>query len=106
MSAAPPTIELWFDVASMYSYLSVMRIERLAVLAGVAVRWEAFLLGPIFEAFGWNSSPFVLQREKGGYGWRDLERQGPRSGPPRGGPASGGSEWGCMAPGRRGGRRS
>src|SRR5262249_9311203 len=45
------------------------------VWGGVAVRWEPFLLGPIFESFGWDSSPFVLQKEKGEYVWRDLERQ-------------------------------
>ena len=39
------------------------------------MRWEPFLLGPIFDDFGWNSSPFVLQKEKGAYVWRDLERQ-------------------------------
>jgi 2-hydroxychromene-2-carboxylate isomerase len=41
----------------------------------VVVRWEPFLLGPIFEAFGWKSSPFVLQKEKGAYVWKDMERQ-------------------------------
>jgi 2-hydroxychromene-2-carboxylate isomerase len=75
MSTGRPTIEFWFDLASMYSYLSAMRIEELATRAGVAVRWEPFLLGPIFEGFGWNSSPFVLQKEKGAYVWKDLERQ-------------------------------
>jgi 2-hydroxychromene-2-carboxylate isomerase len=59
----------------MYSYLSAMRIEELARRAEVSVRWESFLLGPIFEDFGWSSSPFVLQKEKGAYVWKDLERQ-------------------------------
>jgi 2-hydroxychromene-2-carboxylate isomerase len=75
MSAALPTVEIWFDLASMYSYLSVMRIEELAASAGVQVQWEPFLLGPIFESFGWNSSPFILQKEKGEYMWKDLPRQ-------------------------------
>ena len=75
MRAEQPTIELWFDLASNYSYLTVMRIEGLAERAGVVVRWEPLLLGPIFEAFGWKSSPFVLQKEKGTYVWRDMERQ-------------------------------
>lgn len=74
MSTREPTIEFWFDLASMYSYLSAMRIEAMAASAEVTVRWEPFLLGPIFEAFGWSSSPFVLQKEKGQYVWRDLER--------------------------------
>jgi 2-hydroxychromene-2-carboxylate isomerase len=75
VSTSLPALEIWFDLASMYSYLSVMRIEGLAASAGVQLQWEPFLLGPIFESFGWNSSPFVLQKEKGEYMWRDLPRQ-------------------------------
>lgn len=68
-------IELWFEFGSTYSYLSVMRIEDLAVRHGVRVSWQPFLLGPIFRSFGWNTSPFLLQKEKGAYMWRDLARQ-------------------------------
>jgi 2-hydroxychromene-2-carboxylate isomerase len=75
-------MELWFDLASNYSYLTLMRIEPLAERAGVSVRWEPFLLGPVFEAFGWNSSPFVLQKEKGAYVWKDMERQAAKYGLP------------------------
>ncbi len=75
MSGGRPTLELWFDLASNYSYLTLMRIGPLAEQARVDLRWEPFLLGPIFEAFGWKSSPFVLQKEKGAYVWKDMERQ-------------------------------
>jgi 2-hydroxychromene-2-carboxylate isomerase len=68
-------IELWFEFGSNYSYLSVMRIEALAVRAGVALLWRPFLLGPIFKSFGWESSPFILQAAKGAYVWKDMERQ-------------------------------
>lgn len=68
-------IAFWFDFASNYSYLSVMRIGALAQAAGVTVQWKPFLLGPIFKAQGWDNSPFVLQKEKGAYVWRDMERQ-------------------------------
>lgn len=71
---APP-IEFWFEFGSHYSYLSAMRIEEAAARLGVAVRWRPFLLGPIFQSFGWSSSPFVLQKEKGAYVWKDMERQ-------------------------------
>ena len=70
-----PAVDLWFDLASNYSYLTLMRIDALAEQAGVSVRWEPFLLGPVFEAFGWKSSPFILQRQKGAYVWKDMERQ-------------------------------
>jgi 2-hydroxychromene-2-carboxylate isomerase len=75
-------MELWFDLASNYSYLTLMRIDPLAEQAGVSVRWEPFLLGPVFEAFGWKSSPFVLQKEKGAYVWKDMERQAAKYGLP------------------------
>ena len=69
------TIDFWFEFGSNYSYLSVMRIEAEAARAGVVVRWQPFLLGPIFRSFGWQTSPFVLQKEKGAYVWKDMERQ-------------------------------
>jgi len=75
-------MDLWFDLASNYSYLTLMRIDALAERAGVSVRWEPFLLGPVFEAFGWKSSPFVLQKEKGAYVWKDMERQAAKYGLP------------------------
>jgi 2-hydroxychromene-2-carboxylate isomerase len=70
-----PEIELWFDFGSNYSYLSVMRIEALAATRGVRIRWRPFLLGPVFRNLGFDNSPFVLQKEKGAYVWKDMERQ-------------------------------
>jgi len=69
-----PTIELWYEFASSYSYLSVMRIEALSREAGVHVLWRPFLLGPVFLALGWNDSPFNIYPPKGRYMWRDLTR--------------------------------
>lgn len=71
---AQPRIEFWYEFASSYSYLSVMRIEALAAQAGVAVDWRPFLLGPVFLAMGWNDSPFNIYPPKGRYMWRDLAR--------------------------------
>jgi 2-hydroxychromene-2-carboxylate isomerase len=68
-------IEFWFEFGSTYSYLSVMRIEDLAAKHGIRVSWQPFLLGPIFQSFGWNTSPFVLQKEKGEYVQKDVARQ-------------------------------
>ncbi|MDH3581090.1 MAG: 2-hydroxychromene-2-carboxylate isomerase [Hyphomicrobiales bacterium] len=69
-----PTLEFWYEYASTYSYLSVMRIEEAARVARVALRWRPFLLGPIFNAQGWDTSPFNLFPEKGAYMWRDMDR--------------------------------
>lgn len=68
-------LEFWFDFGSNYSYLSVMRIRALARRFDVSIQWRPFLLGPIFKSFGWDSSPFVLQKEKGNYMWQDMVRQ-------------------------------
>jgi 2-hydroxychromene-2-carboxylate isomerase len=69
-----PALDFWFDFASTYSYPAAMRIAPLAATAGVTVRFRPFLLGPIFKAQGWDTSPFNLYPAKGRYMWRDLER--------------------------------
>lgn len=68
-------LEFWLDLASNYTYLSVMRIEAEAARRGVAIAWRPFLLGPIFRELGWTTPLFVAQAEKGRYVWRDMERQ-------------------------------
>jgi len=70
-----PEIEFWFEFGSNYSYLSVMRIEDAARRRGVRIVWKPFLLGPIFRALGMETSPFILQKEKGAYMWQDMVRQ-------------------------------
>ena len=70
----PPHLDFWFEFASTYSYPAAMRIAPLAREAGVNVRFRPFLLGPIFKAQGWDTSPFNLYAAKGRYMWRDLER--------------------------------
>jgi 2-hydroxychromene-2-carboxylate isomerase len=69
-----PRLDFWYEFASTYSYLSVLRIEDLALKADVALRWRPFLLGPIFSAQGWMNSPFNIFPAKGRYMWRDLQR--------------------------------
>jgi 2-hydroxychromene-2-carboxylate isomerase len=69
-----PSLDFWFDFASTYSYPAAMRIGPLAADAGVQVTFRPFLLGPIFAAQGWTTSPFNLQAAKGRHMWRDLER--------------------------------
>lgn len=69
------TIEVWYEFGSNYSYLSVNRIGALARSKGIAIKWEPFLLGPVFKSLGWETSPFILQEQKGRYVWKDMERQ-------------------------------
>jgi 2-hydroxychromene-2-carboxylate isomerase len=74
MAMREKVLDFWFDFASTYSYPAAHRIGPLASKARVKVRFRPFLLGPIFQAQGWESSPFNLYPAKGRYMWRDLER--------------------------------
>ena len=71
---AGAVLDFWFDFASTYSYPAAIRIRPLAAQAGVTVRFRPFLLGPIFKAQGWDTSPFNVYQAKGRHMWRDLER--------------------------------
>ena len=73
--ANPMTVQFWFEFGSTYTHLSAQRIEALAAKAGVRVDWCPFLLGPIFAARGWQTSPFAVYPDKGRNMWRDVERR-------------------------------
>lgn len=77
-----PRLTFWFEFASTYSYLAAARIEPLAREAGVEVIWRPFLLGPIFRAQGWETSPFTVYPAKGANMWRDMERLAQKYGLP------------------------
>ncbi len=68
-------IEIWFEFASTYSYLTVARAEERLAGTGLELRWCPFLLGPIFRDKGWDTSPFVIDPVKGAYMWRDMARR-------------------------------
>jgi 2-hydroxychromene-2-carboxylate isomerase len=68
------TLDFFFEFASTYSYPAAMRIGEFARRAGVTVRWRPFLLGPIFKAQGFDTSPFNVYPAKGRYMWHDLAR--------------------------------
>lgn len=68
------SLEVWFEFASTYSYPACVRLARLAGQGEVSVVWKPFLLGPVFSAQGWETSPFNIYDAKGRYMWRDMER--------------------------------
>ncbi|MGY4155475.1 2-hydroxychromene-2-carboxylate isomerase [Bradyrhizobium sp. USDA 4461] len=70
-----PRVEFWFEFGSMYSYLSVMRMESEATRFGVSIAWKPFLLGPVFQALGLKENPFLAHKRKLAYAQHDLERQ-------------------------------
>jgi 2-hydroxychromene-2-carboxylate isomerase len=69
-----PIVDFWFEFSSSYSYPAAMRVEAAAAERNVGIRWRPFLLGPIFAAQGWNTSPFNLWPARGKYMWRDIAR--------------------------------
>ena len=70
-----PRLECWFEFASTYSYVGVMRAVEGTARAGVDLVWKPFLLGPLFSAqLGIRDSPFNVHPIRGRYMWRDLER--------------------------------
>ena len=73
-------VTFWFEFASPYSFLSAMRIEETAAARHVDVVWKPFLLGPIFKAQGWDTSPFSIYPAKGQHMWRDVERRAEKYG--------------------------
>ncbi len=77
-----PRLSFWFEFASTYSHLAVQRAEALAEARGVALDWRPILLGPIFAAQGWTTSPFNQLPVKGANMWRDMERQAEKLGLP------------------------
>lgn len=79
---ASASVDFFYELASPYSYLAAMRVAPLAEQAGVSVAWRPFLLGPIFKAQGYESSPFNAYPMKGAHMWRDVERLAVRAGLP------------------------
>ncbi len=53
-----PRLDFWFDFGSTYSYPAAMRIQPLAQAAGIEVHYRPFMLGAVFKAQGWTTSPF------------------------------------------------
>ncbi|TGN17987.1 2-hydroxychromene-2-carboxylate isomerase [Leptospira idonii] len=75
-------LEFYFDFASTYSYLSVMRVSSLVKEKNVRIVFKPILLGPIFKTMGWDTSPFHIYPAKGKYMWKDLNRRADKWGIP------------------------
>ena len=70
------TLEFFFFYGSIHSYLSVMRIARLASAAGVELSWRPFDLREIL--IEQNNTAFVRNEVKMNYFWHDVERRAAR----------------------------
>ena len=69
-------LDFYFFYGSIYSYLSVMRIEPLASAAHIEVRWRPFNLREILVEQ--NNTAFTKNEVKMNYFWHDVERRATR----------------------------
>ncbi|MFO1327939.1 MAG: 2-hydroxychromene-2-carboxylate isomerase [Rubrivivax sp.] len=69
-----PSMEVWIEYASTYSYLTVARIGALAGARGVALDWRPFALGAV-RTEQQLPFPFPPESPKTAYMWLDLERR-------------------------------
>jgi 2-hydroxychromene-2-carboxylate isomerase len=76
-----PTMEVWIEYASTYSYLTVTRIGALAAARGVVLEWRPFALGAV-RAEQQLGFPFPAESPKTAYMWLDLERRARQLGLP------------------------
>ena len=81
----PRTLDFFFFYGSIHTYLSVMRIGRLARAAGVAVVWRPFNLREIL--IEQNNTAFARNPVRLAYNWRDIGRRAARLGIEFKGPA-------------------
>lgn len=66
-------LQFWFFIGSTYSYLTVMRIQKLAEAQGVALEWRPFDVRVIMLEM--DNIPFRTKPVKAAYMWRDMERR-------------------------------
>lgn len=69
-----PSLEVWIEYSSTYSYLTVARIGPMAAQHGVTLDWQPFFLPPVRDHHGLGF-PFPADNAKTAYMWRDLERR-------------------------------
>jgi 2-hydroxychromene-2-carboxylate isomerase len=71
-------IDFWFSIGSTYSYLSVMRLGRVAIESGIEFAWRPFNVRTIMVAQ--NNIPFANKPVKAAYMWRDIARRAQKYG--------------------------
>jgi 2-hydroxychromene-2-carboxylate isomerase len=71
-------IDFWFSIGSTYSYLSVMRLPRVAAETGIAFHWRPFNVRAIMREM--ENIPFANKPIKAAYMWRDVGRRAAMNG--------------------------
>jgi 2-hydroxychromene-2-carboxylate isomerase len=70
--AQSDTIDFWFSVGSLYTYLAVMRLDRIEDTTDIRFRWRPFSIRAIMIEM--DNRP-LSRPAKLAYMWRDLERR-------------------------------
>lgn len=65
-------LEFWLTLGSTYTYLTIQRVEQIALEAGLKLDIRPFNLGAIFRKA--DFFPFNEGTDKTAYMWRDIER--------------------------------
>ena len=71
-------IDFWYSIGSTYTYLTVMRLPRVAQSSGITFRWRPFNVRHVMVAQ--NNIPFKDKPEKTKHMWRDIQRRAARYG--------------------------
>ena len=66
-------IDFWFSIGSTYTYLAVMRVDRVAAGEGLTVRWRPFDIRHVLSVNDHN--PYYGMADKTAYMWRDIARR-------------------------------
>ena len=74
MASKNKTIQFWYEFASPYTFLSMLRILDLSSRFDFVIDYRPFLLGSIFKKRGLSASPFKLYPHKRDYMWQDIAR--------------------------------
>ncbi|HET7716360.1 MAG TPA: DsbA family protein [Bauldia sp.] len=73
-----PSIDFWFSIGSTYTYLTVMRLPKLADAVGISFTPRPFSVRAIMREM--DNIPFANKPVKAKYMWRDIERRATRYG--------------------------
>lgn len=67
------SIEFWYSIGSTYTYLTVMRISKIATANDINFKWKPFNARSLMVEQ--NNIPFANKPSKLAYMWRDIERR-------------------------------
>ena len=67
------SIDFWYSIGSTYTYLTVLRLPKIAVAYGIEISWRPFNVRDVMVEQ--KNIPFSNKPVKSAYMWRDIERR-------------------------------